>query len=158
MSESSTSTAVSEEPKVEQVEEKSEQTASQKKEVDDLIKSIMENQKNLSTLNIELCNNNEAKLGIKKSLRESSNNTSPFHEVYQTPILKYELQKNKVERHILLLKIMYATTVIESQKKALAEKRKVVESQPEVKSEVVEEQTKKSTRPASPNKRIHMKC
>lgn len=149
MSESTSSTTVPEQPKVEE--------SSVKKEIDELMKSIFENQKNLSTLNIELCNNNEAKHGIKKSLRESSNIISPFNEVYQTPILTYELQKNKVERHILLLKIMYTTTVIESQKKSLAEKRKASESQkpePETKPEEVVEPPKRITsRPPSPNKR-----
>ena len=149
MSESTSSTAVPEQPKVEE--------SSVKKEIDELMKSIFENQKNLSTLNIELCNNNEAKHGIKKSLRESSNIISPFNEIYQTPILTYELQKNKVERHILLLKIMYTTTAIESQKKSLAEKRKASEAQkpePETKPEEVVEPPKRITsRPPSPNKR-----
>lgn len=112
-----------EEPKVEPKPEVPEQTPEQKKAIDDLVKSILENQKSITSLNTDLCANNDKRLTVKKNLRESKRIQTIFQQVYQTPLLKYELERCKVDRHILMLKIMYCSQLIKEQKSLLEEKR-----------------------------------
>ena len=122
-SESTATNSTTENTKVEPKVEVPEPTLEQKKEIDDLVKSIMENQKNLTSLNTELCNNNEKFLNVKKSLRETKRIQTTFQLVYQSPLTKYEIKRCKIDRHILLLKIMYVSQVMKEQKTLLEEKR-----------------------------------